>query len=187
VNGLCPECGNPPQYHSFCSICCKLFTGGGARWRTVCNRMMKAGESRAAAEAIAQRKRAAREIILAKVRVLRDRDVEAADAEAALGMLPGQLRVYCTLAGLPPFRRPPRDANKLPNKPPCPKRPVWSPERLALLKRVLGIDGTTYDAAAAALDTSRGAIAGAVRDHFPELFGRRKRPIRVRAITEARP
>jgi hypothetical protein len=25
VNGLCPECGNPPQYHSFCTLCCQLF------------------------------------------------------------------------------------------------------------------------------------------------------------------
>jgi hypothetical protein len=25
VNGLCPECGNPPEYHSFCTLCCQLF------------------------------------------------------------------------------------------------------------------------------------------------------------------
>jgi hypothetical protein len=25
VNGLCPECGNPPRYHSFCTLCCQLF------------------------------------------------------------------------------------------------------------------------------------------------------------------
>lgn len=25
MNGLCPECKNPPQYHSFCTLCCQLF------------------------------------------------------------------------------------------------------------------------------------------------------------------
>jgi hypothetical protein len=25
VNVLCPECGNVPQYHSFCTLCCQLF------------------------------------------------------------------------------------------------------------------------------------------------------------------
>lgn len=25
MNGLCPECGNPPQYHSFCTLCAQLF------------------------------------------------------------------------------------------------------------------------------------------------------------------
>lgn len=162
MNGLCPECKNPPQYHSFCSICCKLFTGGGARWRSVCNRMMKAGEKRAAAEAIAQRKRAAREIILAKVRVLREQDVEAADAEAALGMLPGQLRVYCIMAGLPPFRRPPKCAKETPPK--QPKQKAWPSERVAALKRLLR-DGATYKAAAATLGVTIGAVAGAIRDH----------------------
>jgi hypothetical protein len=138
-------------------------------------------------EATRQRRRQECEAIIAQVRALRSQDMMAAQAEAALGMTPYHLGCYCRMAGLPPFRRPPRDTNKLPNKPPRPKRPVWPPERLALLKRVLGVDGTTYDAAAAELDTSRGAIAGAVRDHFPELLGRRKRRIRGRPIMEARP
>jgi hypothetical protein len=35
VNGLCPECGNPPEYHSFCTLCCQLFRPGRKRTRPV--------------------------------------------------------------------------------------------------------------------------------------------------------
>ena len=28
---LCPECGNPPAYTSFCTLCAQLFRAGSAR------------------------------------------------------------------------------------------------------------------------------------------------------------
>lgn len=55
-------------------------------------------------------------------------------------------------------------------KPPSVPRPrPWPPERVVALERVLTIDGLTYDEAAARLNTSRGAIAGAITTHLPHL------------------
>lgn len=177
MNGLCPECGNPPRYHSFCSLCCKLFPPRSARWRAECDlvwrRIDRRAGSAARLEAERQRQLQEREAIIAQVRALRNQDMMAAEAQAALGMTPNQLGRYCDMAGLPPFRRPGKARHR--DAPLAERSKAWPPERLAALRRLLEHDGASYRAAGKRLKASRGSIARAVRDLLPELTRKSKR------------
>lgn len=48
MSTLCPECGEPPHYHSFCTLCAKLFWSSERRWK---RRRAKAERDKAFIEA----------------------------------------------------------------------------------------------------------------------------------------
>lgn len=55
---FCPECGEPPRYHSFCTLCARLFQAPSPKWnRLITKQERKAARRKARAERDAEFRR----------------------------------------------------------------------------------------------------------------------------------
>jgi hypothetical protein len=133
---LCPECKNPPRYHSFCTRCAKLFRPARRKWD-------RFWVDREIAEAI----REARSCLLTRK--------QTADK---LNICTQTLEKYRKRFHIPPF---PTDPPKrgIPRK-----SREWTAERIDHLRRMI-IAGASPREAAAVFDVSVGAIAMARMRH----------------------
>lgn len=93
MDRLCPECGEPPHYHSFCTRCCKLFMRG-TRHKT---QLMPAWAARRAACA------ARRAEMRSKIEALKAEGLDLATAAERLAVTPLSLRVTTFRMGIAPF------------------------------------------------------------------------------------
>lgn len=93
---LCPECGEPPHYHSFCTRCCRLFM---RRTRRKAQPMTAWSARRAACAA-------RRAEMRPKILALKAEGLDLAAAAARLSITIENLRVTAHRMGIEPF--PPR-------------------------------------------------------------------------------
>lgn len=129
----CPECGNPPQYTSFCTKCAQLFRRPRRHWE----RKLAAkwdGEIRSALET--------------QIRQLHWLGRTTAEAAAELGMTPEKLNKYRRTIGLEPFA-PPNNGNT--------RRDAWRDDEIEALAEAIR-SGDTVTGIAARLGRSAASV-----------------------------
>lgn len=174
---LCPECGNPPAYHSFCTRCAKLFRLPARHWdrrwgqaeRLEVQRIKRSQRTDARRRA----KNAARRAEIAAIlRPLHEADLIDTQVMAITGWARTRLAIYCRLIDIPLFRRRP----KRPYQPP---ERLWTPERLAALEKLRVERNASFQICARELGVTRNAVSGAVWRYLPHL-------VRWRVIADVR-
>jgi transposase len=181
---LCPECKNPPRYHSFCTRCAKLFRPPRRKWdyfqkiRHARNELLtqkeaakKIGISVTMLEKYRKqfnippfpRARPKRDIpqlwTPARVRDLRCMIVARCSPEEAAQALGRSIRsIY--------EARKRYDLPKFPHRNNAPP-PIWTDDRIARLK-FLRASGASFSEIAPEFSVTRDAIAGAVHRYLHE-------------------
>lgn len=164
VPGICPECGEPRHYHSFCTLCAKLFGVRQEDWPEVPRmaepelaQMRIAPVLRIGQHFSAEQK----ELLRLRIEDLRAQGADRRQAAASLGLLPEDFDRYRRRLGLPRFA-------------PGPAPIRWTRRRLAELGAMLAA-GVPRRTLARRYNTSCDRIEIVIKNHFPHLLHSRPR------------